>query len=74
MLKYPSCAVCLSLSAQNFGGTPFPWWVLDSSLTSDGVSNNSKVGSPTMGFFGNGLWTVGLEDGLVLSFDGLEMP
>jgi hypothetical protein len=23
--------------------------------------------------FVNGLWTVGLEDGLVLSFDGLEM-
>ena len=67
MLKYPSCAFNLSLSAQNFGGTPFAYWVLNNSLTSD------RVGSPVLGFFGNGLWTVGLEDGLVFSFDGLEL-
>ena len=67
MLKYPSCAFYLSLSAQNFGGTPIAYGVLKNSVTSD------RVGSPVMGFFGNGLWTVGLEDGLVLSFDGLEM-
>ena len=73
MLKYPSCAFYLSLSARNFGGTSFVYWVLNNSLTSDGVSNNSKVGSPVLGFFGNGLWTVGLEDALVLSFDGLEL-
>ena len=67
MLKYPSCAFHLSLSAQSFGGTLIAYWVLKNSITSD------RVGSPVMGFFGNGLWTVGLEDGLVLSFDGLEM-
>jgi hypothetical protein len=67
MLKYSSCAFYLSLSAQNFGGTPFPYWVLNDSLTSE------MVGSPVMGFFGSGLWTVGLEDGLVLFFNGLEM-
>ena len=72
MLKYPSCAVCLSLSAQNFGGTPLAYWVENSSLTSDGVNDTSSVGSPVMGFFGNGLWTVGLEDGKFLFFDGLE--
>jgi hypothetical protein len=74
VLKYPCCALNLSHGAQNFCGMPYAYWVLNSSLTSNAVSDTSKFGSPIMGFFGHGLCAVGNEDCLVLfCFNSLEL-